>query len=141
ALIQADGDQLELLDFLTHPMPEAMREKLLKLCRQGETTLPTLGALDVELGHLFATAVQHMLDKQQLSHERITAIGSHGQTVWHQPPVSDVDNFTPFTLQLADPNTICQQTRITTVADFRRKDMAAGGQGAPIVPVFHRIYF
>lgn len=141
ALISAEDDRIQLLDFLTQPMPATLRDRILELCRSGEAALTQLGALDVELGRYFAEVVHHMLDRQQVSHDQICAIGSHGQTVWHQPPINDLENFTPFTLQLADPNTICQQTRITTVADFRRKDMAAGGQGAPIVPALHRVYF
>ena len=64
--------------------------------------------------------------------KRVAAIGSHGQTLRHRPELP-----TPFTWQIGDPNTLTELTGITVVADFRRRDVAAGGQGAPLLPVFH----
>ncbi|MBI2791578.1 MAG: anhydro-N-acetylmuramic acid kinase [Gammaproteobacteria bacterium] len=88
--------------------------------------------LDSKFGHLFAQSVNNLLRKAKINASEIKAIGSHGQTIWHHPqqPV-------PFTIQIGDPNIIAKETNITTVADFRRGDIALGGQGAPFVPPFH----
>jgi anhydro-N-acetylmuramic acid kinase len=99
-------------------------------------TLDQLGELDHKLGHAFADAVMELLHKTQTDPHQIAAIGSHGQTVRHRP-----SGKFPFTLQIGDPNIIAARTGITTVADFRRRDMATGGQGAPLVPGFHQAVF
>lgn len=120
------------------PMPDALRRDLQQLCSGQTADLPLLGQTDIALGRLFADTAMECLQRHNLPASAITAIGSHGQTIWHQPPGrGDL----PFSLQLGDPNTIVSRTGITTVADFRRRDMAAGGQGAPIVPVLHRSLF
>lgn len=117
----------------THSYPTGLREHLLALTQGGSADeIERLGRLDRTLGILFANAALAMLDASGLEPATIRAIGSHGQTVRHRPTCSE-----PFTLQIADPNLIAEITGITTVADFRRRDMAAGGQGAPLVPAFH----
>ncbi|MGD8484134.1 MAG: anhydro-N-acetylmuramic acid kinase, partial [Thioalkalispiraceae bacterium] len=88
------------------------------------------------LGRLFAESVHQLLNQCRVPHSEITAIGSHGQTLRHYP-----HGQYPSTLQIADANIIAEQTGITTVSDFRRRDMAAGGQGAPLVPAFHQVIF
>jgi len=95
-----------------------------------------LGRLDTELGELFAAAALALISKTGITVSDVRAIGSHGQTVRHRP-----DTPQPFTLQIADPNIIAARTNIVTVADFRRRDVALGGQGAPLVPAFHRAVF
>lgn len=130
-----------LLDFHSPPLPAALRRRLLALCAAEVASLRELGELDVELGELFARTALDLLDRRGLASSAITAIGSHGQTVHHQPRRGADDATTPFTLQIADPNVISERTGITTVADFRRRDIAAGGQGAPLVPAFHRAVF
>jgi anhydro-N-acetylmuramic acid kinase len=92
--------------------------------------------LDCELGYLFASVVNKLLENASVTNSNIKAIGSHGQTVHHQPNTS-----LPFSLQIGDPNVIAEKTGITTIADFRRRDMAAGGQGAPLAPAFHQAVF
>ena len=91
-----------------------------------------MGKMDIIIGQLFAEAALGLLEQANLGADRITAIGSHGQTIRHAPASEPA-----FTLQIGDPNTIANITGITTIADFRRRDMAAGGQGAPLVPAFH----
>jgi anhydro-N-acetylmuramic acid kinase len=120
------------------PMPDALKQQLQTLSSGAPVSLAQLGRIDIELGALFADAALALLTHYGLQASDIRAIGSHGQTVWHQPPGS---GSSAFSLQLGDPNTIAQRTGITTVADFRRRDMAAGGQGAPIVPVLHQRLF
>lgn len=119
-------------------MPAALREELLRLIRDDCTphALARIGQLDAELGELFAHAALALLDAHKIDPATVHAIGSHGQTVWHQPHGPH-----PFSLQLGDPARIAERTGITTVADFRRRDIAAGGQGAPLVPPFHAFAF
>lgn len=118
-------------------MPEEIRQHLTHFhSPDAAISLKELAELDLKLGHCFADAVLHLLDETKTRKDEITAIGSHGQTVYHNPsPVI------PYTLQLAEPNTIACKTGITTIADFRKMDMAMGGQGAPLVPAFHATQF
>ncbi|HJN95258.1 MAG: anhydro-N-acetylmuramic acid kinase [Gammaproteobacteria bacterium] len=136
ALVQFDGDQPTLLDTLFLEMDQSLRELILKLCNGEPVTLTSLGEADTRVGRIFAEAVKALLEKVSMQPSSIKAIGSHGQTIWHQP----LGDF-PFTTQIGDPNTIVERTGIMTVADFRRRDMAAGGQGAPIAPLLHRNCF
>lgn len=115
-----------------HPMPQALRQQILAVCQGQSLTLSQLGQLDTRLGRLFGEAILALLKQQGLSGEEITAIGCHGQTVWHEP-----QGEAPNTLQIGDNNQIAAMTGITVVGDFRRRDMALGGQGAPLVPAFH----
>lgn len=117
----------------TYPWPTALREQVLALA-QGEITpdLDTLGQLDVALGHGFAEAALNLLHDFPTRPGAVRAIGSHGQTVRHRP-----GGAWPFTLQLGDPATIAERCGIDVVADFRRADVAAGGQGAPLLPAVH----
>ncbi|WP_301099034.1 anhydro-N-acetylmuramic acid kinase [Otariodibacter sp.] len=121
-------------DFL--PMPDSLRVSLSQLLKTGEITLQQLGEIDHQLGLLYADSINQFLSKQQLQPHQIQAIGCHGQTVWHSPK----GEF-PFTMQIGDMNLVATKTGITTIADFRRKDMALGGQGAPLVPAFHQAVF
>lgn len=91
---------------------------------------------DSELGFLFAQACLSLLKNANLPASAVRAIGSHGQTIQHQPNAK-----IPYTLQIGDPNIIAAKTGITTVADFRRRDIALGGQGAPLTPAFHHYVF
>ncbi|WP_439135745.1 anhydro-N-acetylmuramic acid kinase [Pseudomaricurvus sp.] len=130
--------QLTVIDHLETPYPDDIRQSVLDLCQPGDNEVERLGQLDQRLGLAFAEAVQQLLHQNQLSASDIKGIGSHGQTVRHHPQGS-VDH--PFTLQIGDPNRIAEITGITTVADFRRRDMAAGGGGAPLAPAFHQAVF
>ena len=116
-----------------HPMPPALRQQVLAICQGQPLTLSQLGQLDTQLGKLFAEAVLTLMQQQSLEASDIMAIGCHGQTVWHEPQ-SDAPN----TLQIGDNNQIVAATGVTVVGDFRRRDMALGGQGAPVVPAFHQ---
>jgi len=95
-----------------------------------------IGEADTQIGEHFARCVLELLARSGYASSAIRAIGSHGQTVRHHP-----ETRTAFTLQLGDPNVIAERTGITVVADFRRRDMAAGGQGAPLAPAFHQWCF
>lgn len=126
----SDGARLVLSHSL--PLPAGLRSRLAALCVSGSDEIESMGRLDVELGELFARAVLDLLGKAGLPAAAVRATGSHGQTIRHRPRANPA-----FTLQIGDANVIAERTGITTVADFRRRDMAAGGQGAPLVPAFH----
>lgn len=117
---------------LSYPIPLEIKRAVLAICQGQQLTLSQLGQLDNSLGKLFAQAVKTLMDSQGLTHEDITAIGCHGQTVWHEP-----QGEAAHTLQIGDNNHIVALTGVTVVGDFRRRDMALGGQGAPLVPAFH----
>lgn len=136
ALVAIVADEIVLLAHDTYPMPKPLKQRLLSLCRGEKTSIIEIGELDHILGHLFADAVNALLDRAGYRAEQIRAIGNHGQTVYHQP-----FGCPPFTIQIGDANIIATKTAIDTVADFRRKDMALGGQGAPLVPAFHQTIF
>jgi anhydro-N-acetylmuramic acid kinase len=129
--------QPQLLAAKTTPYPAALRERILALAvSNAAMTLDDYGALDVEIGACFADAALSLLRETGIDRADIAAIGSHGQTVRHRPFGEH-----PFTLQIGDPSVIAERTRITTVADFRRADVAAGGQGAPLLPALHAALF
>jgi anhydro-N-acetylmuramic acid kinase len=98
--------------------------------------LDELGYLDAAIGEVFADAAAALLRREGVEARKVRVIGSHGQTLLHRPRQQHA-----FTLQVGDPNRIAERTGIDVVADFRRRDMAAGGEGAPLVPVFHAAAF
>lgn len=121
---------------LSYPYEPALRQRILTLCAEKAGELALLGETDIAIGRTFAAAVLSLLQRENLAPAAIRGIGSHGQTIFHHPQSSH-----PFSTQLGDPNTIAALTGITTVADFRRMDMAVGGQGAPLAPLFHQYLF
>ncbi|GAB3790983.1 anhydro-N-acetylmuramic acid kinase [Dyella agri] len=133
ALVSFEHERPRLLAARAHPWPTALREQILAVA-QGEATLDldAFGRLDVALGHGFAEAALALLREHGIDASAVRAIGSHGQTVRHRPTGEH-----PFTLQLGDPATIAERCGIDVVADFRRADVAAGGQGAPLLPAVH----
>jgi anhydro-N-acetylmuramic acid kinase len=133
ALVDLSETSPSLKCVISWPIPVDLRDALLELCGgAGLDELDRMGQLDVQMAQLFAEATNELLRAAQVTAAQVSAIGSHGQTVRHRPTAPK-----PYTLQIGDPNTIAELTGITTVADFRRRDMAAGGQGAPLVPAFH----
>lgn len=116
-----------------------LKDEIHALAIAGDNEIHRMNQLDRRLGGLFAQAVNELLDKNRIKPGDIRAIGSHGQTIRHYP--SHHDGEYAYTVQIGDPNTIAQLTGITTVADFRRRDIVLGGQGAPLVPAFHQAVF
>ncbi|MBN8801256.1 MAG: anhydro-N-acetylmuramic acid kinase [Lysobacteraceae bacterium SCN 69-123] len=109
------------------------RDALVALGQGAEpASLDALGQLDAEVGIAFAAAANGLLERAGIARAQVRAIGSHGQTIRHRPTASPA-----FTWQIGDANRIAELTGITTVADFRRRDVAAGGHGAPLMPAFH----
>ncbi len=137
-LCDIQNDSIKLIDSLCFPIPLSQQEKIhaISNSQYHGDAIEMMGFLDVELGQTFSQAVDALLDKAQFSDLNISAIGSHGQTIRHIP-----NHQQAFSLQLADANIIAANTGITTVADFRRRDMAFGGQGAPLIPAFHQSIF
>ena len=135
-LVQFQGDQPKLIASHFEPIEPGLREDILQLCSGENNGLELYGNTDVAIGQLFAKAALTLLANEEIERTAIRAIGSHGQTVFHHP-----QGDTRFTLQIGDPNSIAQLSGITTIADFRRRDMAAGGEGAPLAPVLHRNCF
>ncbi|MGL4475770.1 MAG: anhydro-N-acetylmuramic acid kinase [Shewanella sp.] len=140
-----DGVDAVLVDFEgtpklvashTEAMPDHLRKGLQRLCQSGSDEINRLGRLDRTVAKLFAKATQALLANANVSPEDVIAIGSHGQTIRHMPNLE-----IGFTLQIGDANTLAVLTDIDVIADFRRKDIALGGQGAPLVPAFHQQAF
>lgn len=138
----ADGIDAALVRFSPQPAlaaahtfayPTDLHAQILALSQQGANlTLDDIGVLDARIGEAFAEAAEALIADSGIERAAIHAIGSHGQTLRHRPDLG-----TPFTMQLGDASRIAERTGITTVADFRRRDIAAGGQGAPLAPAFH----
>ena len=116
--------------------PEALRARLLDLMTPGPDEIDRMGIIEIELAEIFAAVSLKVCRQAGLSATAIRAIGSHGQTIRHRPKGRH-----GFTLQIGDPSRLAERTGIAVVADFRRRDMAAGGQGAPLVPAFHQWLF
>lgn len=140
ALVSCADNQVSVLATHQHDIPDETKQRIASLSHSGPDEIERLGPLDRELGRQFAAATLALVEKAGKSAKQIRAIGSHGQTVRHRPP-SGGSGQDSFTLQLGDPNTIAEITGITTVADFRRRDIAAGGEGAPLAPAFHAAAF
>lgn len=139
ALIEVGGSgAITIIAADTLPLPDPLRRDLLALSQPEDDDIDLLGTCDQGLGLFTATAINTFIERLGYASNSIRAIGSHGQTIRHRPPGT---TSLPFTLQIGDPNVIAENTRITTVADFRRRDIAAGGHGAPLVPRFHAELF
>lgn len=140
AVVSIGPGETRLLHCREHPIPAGLRQQVADISHSGNDEIERMGRLDRALGELFARATQELLADAELPPSSIRAIGSHGQTIRHRP-VSSGETRYPYTLQIGDPNTIAELTGITTVADFRRRDIAAGGEGAPLAPAFHASAF
>jgi anhydro-N-acetylmuramic acid kinase len=133
ALVEFD-DKANLKLYREYSIDNSLRHQVRLINEKSD--LGHIADLDHELGHLFAKAVNDLLKEAKISSDKVIAIGSHGQTVLHKPNTTHKTS-----IQISDPNIICAETGITTVADFRRMDMAFGGQGAPLASAFHQYQF
>jgi len=135
AIVEFQGTQQPSVlqtHFLTYP--SELRTQILTLQHPTENELETTALISNTLAKLYAQAVNQLLTITALSPNEISAIGCHGQTIRHRPELG-------FTLQIGNPALLAELTGITVVADFRSRDIAAGGQGAPLVPAFHQAIF
>jgi len=141
-----DGVDVVLVDFspaypkLVHslclPYPAELKAELALLAQPGANEIERLGLAEADLADCYAAAVQQLLQQAQIDPSRIRAIGCHGQTIRHRPNARQ-----PFSYQIGDQHRLAMLTQIPVIADFRRKDIAYGGQGAPLVPAFHQAIF
>ncbi|MFT5172562.1 MAG: anhydro-N-acetylmuramic acid kinase [Gammaproteobacteria bacterium] len=135
-LTKIDDACVTVIAHHAHDIPKLTRARLSLALNTASLSAIEAWQLDAALGALFADSVNALLATQHISAAQISAIGSHGQTLFHAP-----ESEPELTIQIADPNIIAYRTGIITVADFRRMDMAAGGQGAPLAPSFHAFAF
>jgi anhydro-N-acetylmuramic acid kinase len=136
ALLRRDGDRIVLEATLSHPLGTQLRRELTRLCHARTVAPEEIMAADLALGERLAESVDTLIRQAGLKSSDIRAIGSHGQTIRHLPAGSSVGSW-----QIGDPGLLALKTEITVVADFRRRDMALGGQGAPLAPAFHAAVF
>ncbi len=134
ALVDFSGTAPRTLAFASVPFSPELRHDVLALCQPGTDSLELAGRVSLRLAELYARAVDGVLAAGAVRASDVIAIGCHGQTVRHRPDLG-------FTIQLNDPARLAELTGIDVTADFRRRDMAAGGQGAPLVPAFHEAMF
>jgi anhydro-N-acetylmuramic acid kinase len=136
--VELDAQQPRVLHTHFQAYPSDLRSQILALQHPTENELEVTALMGNTLAQLYAEAVNHLLTKAQCSPDKITAIGCHGQTIRHRP---DFKDGTGFTLQIGNAALLTELTNITVVSDFRSRDIAAGGQGAPLVPAFHQAVF
>ena len=135
ALVRVAGRKATLENFIAIPFPRPIREAILNLAEGHRVSAGEIGQLNFLLGEIVASAALTACRKFRVATSRIEVIGSHGQTVFHQGmPSPFLGERIASTLQIGEPSVIAARTGITTVGDFRPADMAAGGQGAPLVP-------
>ncbi len=133
AMVEFD-DKAILKHYREYPIENSLRHQIRLINEKSE--FGHIADLDHELGHLFANAVNDLLNEAEITPDKVIAIGSHGQTILHKPDATHKTS-----IQISDPNVICAETGITTISDFRRMDMAHGGQGAPLASAFHQYQF
>jgi anhydro-N-acetylmuramic acid kinase len=133
ALVDFDVAPLRTIATSATPFEPSLKRRISALIDDADhVALDEVGEIDVELGRALADAALTLMASAGVSAGQVTAIGSHGQTLRHRPDLA-----APFTWQIGDPNILAERTGVSVVADFRRRDVAAGGQGAPLLPVFH----
>ncbi|MCU0915876.1 MAG: anhydro-N-acetylmuramic acid kinase, partial [Planctomycetes bacterium] len=134
ALVDIRGRRVRVRAFEMFPYAAALRQEVLRLCRPETARLGQICHYNHVLGEVFAQALIRLCERTGISLHSIDLIGSHGQTIYHNPQGRHRGRVLGSTLQIGEPSRIAQRTGITTVADFRPRDMAVGGQGAPLVP-------
>lgn len=139
ALVEINGEQVKLAGFVTRPMPEALRRRILDCCSLDRSNVTLVCSLNVEIGHWFVDVAKELSRKTGVPFSEVECIGSHGQTVYHI--AFDEGDRVASTLQIGEPAVIAYELRVPVVSNMRTMDMAAGGQGAPMVPYAeYRLY-
>jgi anhydro-N-acetylmuramic acid kinase len=142
ALVDFSEEKPRVAGIESAPIAIDLRAALMALNSSGADELHNAALATNALMRLYAQAVRALLAKTKLTPQDIRAIGAHGQTVRHRPQMFDVmDGAGGYTIQLCNPSLLAELTGIDVVADFRSRDVAAGGQGAPLAPFFHRAWF
>ncbi len=142
AVVDITKQKVHLLAFDVFPYPTALRREVLRLCRPESARSDNICHYNFVLGEVFADAIIKLCRKSGIPLSSIDLVGSHGQTIYHNPRGRRYSRTTICsTLQIGEPSVIAHRTGITTVADFRPRDMAAGGEGAPLVPYADYVLF
>ncbi|NQT04116.1 MAG: anhydro-N-acetylmuramic acid kinase [Planctomycetes bacterium] len=142
AVVDITKQKINLLAFDVFPYPNTLRREILRLCRPESARLDNICHYNFVLGEVFADAIIKLCSKSGIPLNSIDLVGSHGQTIYHNPRGKCYSKTKiRSTLQIGEPSVIAHRTGITTVADFRPRDMAAGGEGAPLVPYADYILF
>lgn len=132
---EGGAPRVKLLAFENIPYPQGVRECVFELFRPETSTVDRIGYMNFLLGELYARAALSVIAKAGLTSADVDLIGSHGQTIWHEPEARETDGMPiRYTVQIGEGAVIAARTGIPTVSDFRVADMAVGGQGAPLVP-------
>ena len=135
ALVEITDEGMSLLAFENKPFPPVVRDKIFELFKAENATVDKIGYMSFLLGEIYAGAALSVIEKGGMTPSDISCVGSHGQTIWHAPAYISPDGIpVHYTVQIGEGSVIACRTRIPTVSDFRVADMAAGGQGAPLVP-------
>lgn len=140
-LVKWVADKPQLVCTHSLDIPEKTRTMVFDLAVTGQNEIEKIRHLDYEFAQLFSQTALSLCKQAEIKTSEILAIGSHGQTIRHYPPSDSTTEAQGFSLQIGDPNIIANNTGITTVADFRRRDIAAGGHGAPLAPSLHKVLF
>ena len=136
ALLSVTKHETTIVSGATYDFPSDLQSALTTLAQETHVDLSTLGETDAALGVFIGEAVLRFLREQDVEKDSVRAVGSHGQTIQHEPSLQHA-----FSMQIGDPNRIAEVTGMDVIADLRSRDLAAGGQGAPLVPVFHDALF
>lgn len=132
---EINNESLRLLCSASYPFDKRLKNEILSAINK-PVTLKIVGEIDTRLGKMYADRIENFITINEIDKNKITAIGLHGQTLWHEP-----NNKHPFSMQLGNANIITARTGVCVVSDFRQKDIALGGQGAPFAPAFHQFLF
>ena len=133
-LVEINEDKYKQLKFVTLPYDETLKKRILKNLSDATARLSEISSLNFELGNKFVDAIDLLLKDTRYTYKDIEFVASHGQTIWHDPHGEKCDNAVPSTLQIGEPSVISYKTKIKTISNFRTMDVAAGGEGAPLVP-------
>ena len=133
ALGRFSGGSFKLLGYKTFPYPKTLRRAI---ARPASLSLNEISSLNFELGEIFANAALKFMKENRINPKRVAVIGSHGQTLAHDPRGK-----IPSTFQIGESSVIAEKTGIPVVSDFRTRDVAAGGEGAPLIPFFDQFFF
>ncbi len=138
-----DSAEVKLIGYKTYSFADYVRERVFNLFKPGHGTVQDVCEMNTVLGRAFAEAANNLINDLEVTREDVDFVGSHGQTIWHQPIAESVSGYiSRSTLQIGEPAVISEKTGLPVVSDFRKADMAVGGEGAPLTPyldyVLHR---
>lgn len=140
-LVEIINEKFKQIKFVTLPYDESFKERIFRNLSDSTAKLSEISSLNFELGHKFVDAIDLLLKDTNYTYKDIEFVASHGQTIWHDPKGNKCENAVPSTLQIGEPSVISYRTGIKTISNFRTMDVAAGGEGAPLVPYTEYMLF